>query len=119
MPGSGSDPSDPQPKLAMTVAALSRSPCSCSCCTCGAGEEEGPFGRDHHDHLSEAAIKQRAPFLVRLLAEAKALHATAQQAFLVGATSAAEIRDMQRLQLWLGRLIVETARSKSPRGPKK
>jgi hypothetical protein len=105
MSGTGSNPADAPRLLAMSIDELSRPACGCGCgCECCGGE--APFGR-RPPGPSDEALKERARYLGRLIAEAKALLLTAQEALRVGATTAAEIRDMQRLEVWLGRLLVE------------
>ncbi len=98
---SGSNPSDQPKLLAMTIDQLSAHPCGCGC-RCGCERHEGhahePFGREHPGHTGEAE-KARAGFRKDLIKQAKELLATAQRALAEGATTADEIRDMQRLEI--------------------
>lgn len=110
MPGTGSNPADEPRLLAMSVEDLSRS-CGCRCECCGG---EAPFWCGPRGP-SDEALKERARYLGRLIAQAKALLSTAQEALGVGATTAAEVRDMQRLEVWLGRLLVEESRRPPPK----
>ena len=106
MPGpTSANPNDAPKLLAMSANELWKSGCGCGC---GCGGEEVPFGR-RYPAPSVQAVAERARYLARLIEQAKALLATAQAALAEGATTAAEIRDMQRLEAWLGRLVVEEA----------
>lgn len=105
MGDTGLNPKD-QPKiLAMSYHALSRPTCTCGC-TCCAGE--APFHRIE-DGPSAPAVKERMRFVERLIPKAKALLVVAREALDEGATTAAEIRDMQHLEIWFGRLLAEEA----------
>lgn len=104
MPGpTNENPNDAPKLLAMSANELWKSGCGCGC-----GGEEVPFGR-RYVAPSVKAVAERAKYLGSLIEQAKALLATAQAALAEGATTAAEIRDMQRLEAWLGRLVVEEA----------
>jgi len=116
MSGTGSLATDVQRLISLDARALGRLDCGCGCachavercCSCGGHPEwAGP---------SDAALKDRAKHLGPLIRAAKALLDAAQKALAEGATSAAEIRDMQRLEIWLGRLLVEEDRLSRKKG---
>jgi len=116
MSGTGQGSGDVQKLLSLDAGALQGKKCGCSghggeCCCC----------TPHHGFPwvgpSDTALKERAVFLEQLIPAAKELLAVAQKALTVGATTAAEIRDMQRLEYWLGRLLVEQEMHRKP--PKK
>lgn len=115
MPNSGANPGDSQTLLAETVDALAEVEVSTS-----TGEETTTarmrvYARGypgaavpHPGHCTSAA-ETRKKFLKELLPAADGLLKIAHRALRVGATTAQEIRDTQRVELWLARLVVEAA----------
>jgi hypothetical protein len=106
MPSTGNNPKDVPTLLAMSAGALSRPTCTCGCGCCAT---DAPFGRPPPPGPTDEALRQRLRYVERLVPEARALLDTAREALAAGATTAAEIRDMQQLELWFGRLLVEQA----------
>lgn len=104
MSGTGSAAVDTPKMLALDLSSLDKpGGCGCSCqCCCGGGQP--PWAGPSRD-----AVVERLQHLPGLIDSAKALLKRAQAALAEGATSAAEIRDMQRLEIWLARMIVEKA----------
>jgi hypothetical protein len=114
MSGTGSAAVDTPKMLALDLSALEKPEgCGCSCACCGGGGHS-PWAGPSHD-----AVEGRLEHLDGLIDAAKALLARAQLALADGATSAAEIRDMQRLEIWLARMVVEKARLRPPNGKKR
>jgi hypothetical protein len=105
MSDSGNNPSDKPKILAMSYHALSRPACTCGCACCAS---DAPFGRPE-DGPSKKAVEERMRYVERLIPKAKALLVVAREALDAGATTAAEIRDMQQLEIWFGRLLAEQA----------
>ena len=105
MSGTGANPKDVPQLLAMSMDALSRPQCACGCACCAG---EAPFGRVPPGP-SDEAMKERRRYVERLVPQVKDLLVTAREALAAGATTAAEIRDMQQLQVWFGRLLAEQA----------
>mgnify|MGYP001270300394 CR=1 FL=1 len=108
MPSSGNNPQDVPKLLAMSIHELSRPPCACGCACCAG---EAPFGR-LPPGPSDEAMKERRRFVERLIPQVKDLLVTAREALAAGATTAAEIRDMQQVEIWFGRLLAEQALEK-------
>lgn len=105
MSGTGANPKDVPHLLAMSFDELSRPPCTCGCACCAGA---APFGKLPAGP-SEEAIKERRRYLERLIPQVKDLLVTAREALAAGATTAAELRDMQQLEVWFGRLLAEQA----------
>lgn len=118
MSGTGNASVDVQRMLSLDAGALEKLRCGCrdhgseGCCSCCCGPHPFPWAGP-----SDGAIREREVHLKKLIPAAKALLAAAQGALAEGATTAAEIRDVQRLEIWLGRLFVEEERYRKP--PKK
>lgn len=114
MSGTGGS-TDVQRMLSLDASALQGQKCgwhghgSDGCCCCGGAHHAMPWAGP-----STGALEERAKHLKRLVPAAKALLAAAQDALAEGATTAAEIRDMQRLEIWLGRLLVEEEMHRPP-----
>ncbi len=113
MGDTGANPKDVPRILAMSVNELSRPPCACGCACCAG---DAPFGKLPPGPSAEA-MRERRRYVERLVPEVKALLLTAREALENGATTAAEIRDMQQLEVWFGRLLAEQALEGE--GPKK
>jgi hypothetical protein len=114
MPNSGSDPGDSNSMLSLSIDRLS---CLCRC-GCEHEHEHGHghgslFGRGFPGH-SQHAHEERARFLDALLGQSRALLGTAREALAAGATTADEILDMQRLEIWFARLVAEKAEGERP-----
>jgi hypothetical protein len=103
MPDTGNNPKDQIKLIATSYNALARPTCTCGCACCAS---EAPFGRIE-DGPSASAVKERMRYVERLIPKAKALLVVAREALEAGATTAAEIRDMQQLEIWFGRLLAE------------
>lgn len=119
MPISGNNPGDSRSLLGETIDEMTETEGTSGAGGGGAAGAariaRGPFDVGCPGHTKEAAAA-RAEVRPRLLGAAKGLLAVAQEALVSGATTAQEIRSMQRLEVWVARLVAEEAGWNPPPG---